>query len=107
MHRLQDLGHHEGVCLSSPRLCPDDARRSDKEVVGTLRGFDEYVNMVRLVTRDFSFAIGRRAQVLDDVTEYTVTVDGRQQNQLDQILLNGNNVCIMVPGGDAEAASGP
>ncbi|KAJ8612758.1 hypothetical protein CTAYLR_010391 [Chrysophaeum taylorii] len=62
--------------------------KGDKEVVGTLRGFDEYVNMV-----------------LDDVTEYTVTAAGREKNQLDQILLNGNNVCIMVPGGDPEASS--
>lgn len=56
--------------------------KGDKEVVGTLRGFDEYVNMV-----------------LDDVTEYC---DGAK-TQLDQILLNGNNVSMMVPGGDPEA----
>ncbi|EGB04963.1 hypothetical protein AURANDRAFT_9330, partial [Aureococcus anophagefferens] len=52
--------------------------KGDKEVVGTLRGFDEYV--------------------LDDVTEYC---DGAK-TQLDQILLNGNNVSMMVPGGDPE-----
>mmetsp|Transcript_12830 Transcript_12830/g.15533 ORF Transcript_12830/g.15533 Transcript_12830/m.15533 type:complete len:89 (-) Transcript_12830:1064-1330(-) len=62
--------------------------KGDKEVVGTLRGFDEYVNMV-----------------LDDVTEYEVTPRGREKNHLDQILLNGNNVCLLVPGGDPEAAS--
>mmetsp|Transcript_2582 Transcript_2582/g.7576 ORF Transcript_2582/g.7576 Transcript_2582/m.7576 type:complete len:93 (+) Transcript_2582:245-523(+) len=60
--------------------------KGDKEVVGTLRGFDEYVNMV-----------------LDDVVEYTVTSAGREKNQLDQILLNGNNVAMMVPGGDPES----
>ena len=56
--------------------------KGDKEVVGTLRGFDEFVNMV-----------------LDDVTEYVVTARGREKTKLDQILLNGNNVCLMVPGG--------
>ncbi|KAJ1459225.1 Sm-like protein LSm5 [Pelagophyceae sp. CCMP2097] len=61
--------------------------KGDKEVCGTLRGFDEYVNMV-----------------LDDATEYCTTSEGRTKTQLDQILLNGNNVCIMVPGGDPEAA---
>mmetsp|Transcript_23682 Transcript_23682/g.74522 ORF Transcript_23682/g.74522 Transcript_23682/m.74522 type:complete len:87 (-) Transcript_23682:142-402(-) len=56
--------------------------KGDKELVGTLRGFDQYVNMV-----------------LDDVTEYEVTAEGRQEIHLDQILLNGNNVAMMVPGG--------
>ena len=37
--------------------------KGDKEVVGTLRGFDEYVNMV-----------------LDDVTEYVVTARGREKS---------------------------
>ena len=60
--------------------------KGDKEVVGTLRGFDEYVNMV-----------------LDDVTEYVVTARGREKTKLDQILLNGNNVAMMVPGGDPGA----
>ena len=55
--------------------------KGDKEVVGTLRGFDEFVNMV-----------------LDDVTEYVVTARGREKTKLDQILLNGNNVAMMVPG---------
>ena len=60
--------------------------KGDKEVVGTLRGFDEYVNMV-----------------LDDVTEYVVTARGREKTKLDQILLNGNNIALLVPGGDPEA----
>mmetsp|Transcript_1366 Transcript_1366/g.4079 ORF Transcript_1366/g.4079 Transcript_1366/m.4079 type:complete len:88 (+) Transcript_1366:162-425(+) len=58
--------------------------KGDKEVVGTLRGFDEFVNMV-----------------LDDVTEYSGAK--REKTKLDQILLNGNNVAMMVPGGDPEA----
>ena len=57
--------------------------RGDKEIVGTLRGFDDYVNMV-----------------LEDVTEYEITADGKRITKLDQILLNGNNVALLVPGGD-------
>lgn len=56
--------------------------RGDKEIVGTLRGFDDYVNMV-----------------LDDVIEYENTPDGLRKTQLKQILLNGNNVALLVPGG--------
>ena len=62
--------------------------KNDKELVGTLRGFDDYVNMV-----------------LDDVTEYTYKNGEKTATKLDQILLNGNNVAILVPGGDPEANS--
>ena len=57
--------------------------RGDKELVGTLRGFDDFVNMV-----------------LEDVTEYEITPEGRRVTKLDQILLNGNNVALLVPGGN-------
>jgi U6 snRNA-associated Sm-like protein LSm5 len=57
--------------------------KGDKELVGTLRGFDEYVNMV-----------------LDDVVEFEFTAQGRRETRVDQILLNGNNVCILIPGRD-------
>ncbi|KAJ1618075.1 hypothetical protein T492DRAFT_636725 [Pavlovales sp. CCMP2436] len=56
--------------------------KGDKEIVGTLKGFDDYVNMV-----------------LEDVVEYEMTPEGRRVTKLDEILLNGNNVAIMVPGG--------
>jgi len=59
--------------------------KGDKELVGTLRGFDVYVNMV-----------------LEDVTEYEITSEGRRITKLDQILLNGNNIAILVPGGGPE-----
>lgn len=62
--------------------------RGDKEIVGTLRGFDDYVNMV-----------------LDDVTEYETTAEGLRKTKLKQILLNGNNVAMLVPGG--EGPEGP
>lgn len=56
--------------------------KGDKEIIGTLRGFDVYVNMV-----------------LEDVTEIEVTPEGKKTTKLDQILLNGNNIAILVPGG--------
>ncbi|CAG5105067.1 unnamed protein product [Oikopleura dioica] len=57
--------------------------RNDKEIVGTLLGFDEFVNMV-----------------LEDVTEYEATSDGKKITKLEQILLNGNNITMLVPGGE-------
>ena len=57
--------------------------RSEKEIVGTLLGFDDFVNMV-----------------LEDVTEFEMTPEGRRITKLDQILLNGNNITMLVPGGE-------
>ena len=57
--------------------------KSEKEIVGTLLGFDDYVNMV-----------------LEEVTEFENTQEGRKITKLDQILLNGNNVAMLVPGGE-------
>merc|ERR1712136_555019 len=57
--------------------------RNDKEIVGTLLGFDDFVNMV-----------------LEDVTEYETTSEGRKITKLEQILLNGNNIAMLVPGGE-------
>ncbi|KAF3040852.1 RNA-binding protein lsm5 [Didymella keratinophila] len=52
------------------------------EFTGKLVGFDDYVNMV-----------------LEDVTE----IDPAEGNKkLPKILLNGNNICMMVPGGDGQ-----
>lgn len=59
--------------------------KNNREVVGTLKGYDVYVNMV-----------------LEDVTEYETTSQGLVKNHLEKILLNGNNVAILVPGGDPE-----
>ncbi|XP_021963004.1 U6 snRNA-associated Sm-like protein LSm5 [Folsomia candida] len=57
--------------------------KNDKEIVGTLLGFDDYVNMV-----------------LEDVTEYEQTTEGRRITKLEQILLNGNNITMLIPGGE-------
>ncbi|XP_078343864.1 U6 snRNA-associated Sm-like protein LSm5 isoform X2 [Oculina patagonica] len=52
--------------------------KSDKEIVGVLLGFDDYVNIV-----------------LEDVTVYENTPEGRRMTKLDQILLNGNNITMV------------
>ncbi|XP_060016810.1 U6 snRNA-associated Sm-like protein LSm5 [Lagenorhynchus albirostris] len=57
--------------------------KSDKEIVCTLMGFDDFVSMV-----------------LEDVIEFQITPEGRRLTKLDQILLNGNNITILVPGGE-------
>ncbi|KAI8825184.1 uncharacterized protein EV422DRAFT_517781 [Fimicolochytrium jonesii] len=57
--------------------------KSEKEFAGTLLGFDDFVNMV-----------------LKDVTEYENTPEGRKTTHLDQMLLNGNNICMFIPGGE-------
>jgi len=60
--------------------------KNERELVGTLKGFDLYVNMV-----------------LEDVTEYDFTPEGQgSTTSLDTILLNGNNVAMLVPGGKPE-----
>ncbi|KAH9968869.1 Sm-like ribonucleoprotein [Russula dissimulans] len=57
--------------------------KNDREFTGTLLGFDDFVNMV-----------------LEDVTEYEITPKGRKTTKLRQTLLNGNNICMLVPGSD-------
>uniref|UniRef100_A0A8D2HGQ9 LSM domain-containing protein n=1 Tax=Urocitellus parryii TaxID=9999 RepID=A0A8D2HGQ9_UROPR len=34
------------------------------------------------------------------VTEFEITPEGRRITKLDQILLNGNNITMLVPGGE-------
>ncbi|XP_005095769.1 U6 snRNA-associated Sm-like protein LSm5 [Aplysia californica] len=57
--------------------------KNDKEIVGVLLGFDDFVNMV-----------------LEDVTEFESTSEGRRVTKLDKLLLNGNNITMLVPGGE-------
>lgn len=57
--------------------------KGDRELVGTLRGFDVFVNMV-----------------LDNVVETAPDgAGGVVETKLAHILLNGNNVAALVPGG--------
>ncbi|KAF7306833.1 U6 snRNA-associated Sm-like protein LSm5 [Mycena indigotica] len=62
--------------------------KNDREFTGTLLGFDDFVNMV-----------------LEDVTEYETTAEGRTKKSLAQTLLNGNNICMLIPGSDGPDAS--
>jgi len=62
--------------------------KNDREFTGTLLGFDDFVNMV-----------------LEDVTEYEITPKGRKSTKLAQTLLNGNNICMLVPGSDGPEQS--
>ena len=55
--------------------------KGDKEFVGILTAFDEYVNIV-----------------LHDVTEIEITPQGVQKSQLPSLFLNGNHVAMFVPG---------
>jgi len=55
--------------------------KNDREFTGTLLGFDDFVNMV-----------------LEDVTEFETTPQGKKQTKLNQTLLNGNNICMLIPG---------
>ena len=70
--------------------------RNRTEIVGTLRGFDDYVNLV-----------------LDDAVEYSP--DARNPGEIsktelqNEILLNGNHVTVLIPGSgpeDSLAAAG-
>ncbi|PVF97435.1 putative U6 snRNA-associated Sm-like protein LSm5 [Serendipita vermifera] len=58
--------------------------KNDREFTGTLLGFDDFVNMV-----------------LEDVTEVqTLPTGERIKSKLRTTLLNGNNICILLPGSD-------
>jgi len=58
--------------------------KSDREFVGTLLGFDDYVNMV-----------------LEDCIEYSTDAQGvRKATKLAQTLLNGTNIAMLIPGGE-------
>nr|XP_054105364.1 U6 snRNA-associated Sm-like protein LSm5 [Callithrix jacchus] len=68
-------------CISKKKEFTLLERESDKEIVGALLGLADFVNMV-----------------LEDVTEFEISPEGRKITKLDQILLNGNNITMLVPG---------
>ncbi|EMR08857.1 hypothetical protein PNEG_02643 [Pneumocystis murina B123] len=57
--------------------------KGNTEFSGTLLGFDDYVNMV-----------------LEDVTEYNVSTGTLEKHK--QLLLNGNGICMLIPGGEGD-----
>ncbi|NWU59313.1 LSM5 protein, partial [Dromas ardeola] len=57
--------------------------KSDKEIVGTLLGFDDFVSILWWKS-----------------LRLEITPEGRRITKLDQILLNGNNITMLVPGGE-------
>ena len=79
--------------------------KGDKEIVGTLRGFDVYVNMVLENVTEIDMTpevsgVGRHAnKKLSDARANITPSQGRKITKLDQILLNGNNIALIIPGG--------
>ncbi|NXT97887.1 LSM5 protein, partial [Buphagus erythrorhynchus] len=63
--------------------------KSDKEIVGTLLGFDDFVTIVP-----------GSVFLLFLISFSEITPEGRRITKLDQILLNGNNITMLVPGGE-------
>jgi len=59
--------------------------KGEKEFAGTLLGFDDYVNMV-----------------LEDVTEFDYN---GTNTKLSKIMLNGNHICMLIPGGEGPLAA--
>jgi len=57
--------------------------KGNREFTGRLLGFDDFVNMV-----------------LEDVTEFEITPEGTKKTALAQTLLNGNNICMLIPGSE-------
>jgi len=58
--------------------------QGDKEFYGTLRGFDEYFNLI-----------------LDDVKEYQDSGVGGKRiliNKVESMLLNGSHITMLIPG---------
>ncbi|XP_065525257.1 U6 snRNA-associated Sm-like protein LSm5 isoform X1 [Lathamus discolor] len=86
-----------GTCeLVDKRIgsCIHIVMKSDKEIVGTLLGFDDFTLGLIFLESGYS------DMVLEDVTEFEITPEGRRITKRDQILLNGNNITMLVPGGE-------
>ncbi|CAD0084225.1 unnamed protein product, partial [Aureobasidium vineae] len=74
--------------------------KGDKEFSGTLLGFDDFVSK-SIIFSCINAAILMFASdmVLEDVTEYDYT---GTSTKMSKILLNGNNICMLIPGGMPE-----
>jgi U6 snRNA-associated Sm-like protein LSm5 len=89
--------------------------KGDKELVGTVHDF-HLVFFLSFYVTNFCFIFVSLCQlcgfdtfvnmVLDDVTEFERNADGSLlQIHHDTILLNGNNVAMLVPGGEGPVAA--
>ncbi|OGE52377.1 hypothetical protein PENARI_c010G03104 [Penicillium arizonense] len=93
--------------------------KGDKEFSGTLLGFDDYVNMVMedvtelyvlwiLSLLSFDFVALLPTAVWFKLPRMWA-VPGRDytgaQTKLPKLLLNGNNICMLIPGGEGPVAS--
>ncbi|CAI6100262.1 unnamed protein product [Clonostachys chloroleuca] len=56
--------------------------KGDKEFSGTLLGFDDYVSILR-------------SDLNNSLSDYS-----GNHTKLPKILLNGNNICMLIPGGE-------
>ncbi|TRY50255.1 Sm-like protein LSm5 [Cryptosporidium tyzzeri] len=72
--------------------------KGDKEFSGVLRGFDEYVNMVLDDVQEYGFKADE-----EDISEGNKKLKRVMVNRLETILLSGNNVAMLVPGGDPDS----
>lgn len=83
--------------------------KGDKEIIGTLRGIDEFVNLVleEVTERYVAFFIFR-ALLTNSWGFFAcyreVTPEGTVEKQLPQILLNGAHIAMLVPGGGPDIA---
>lgn len=85
--------------------------KGNKEILGTLTGFDTFMNMVltdvvewyRTLPMDVRQPSPKHIDRLCP-RRREITPEGRRETKLDQILLNGNNIAILVPGGLVTAA---
>ncbi|KFY25721.1 hypothetical protein V491_01622 [Pseudogymnoascus sp. VKM F-3775] len=84
---IQHASSHDDFDAITPACKIWVVMKTDKEFTGTLTGFDDYVNMV-----------------LEDVTEFDYT---GATTKMEKILLNGNNICMLIPGGEGPLASAP
>ena len=64
--------------------------KDQREFYGTLAGFDEYMNMLMQDCKEYSVSFTKGQE------------DRTKVSEMDEMLLNGSHVCMMVPGDNAE-----
>ncbi|KAH8916980.1 Sm-like ribonucleoprotein, partial [Atractiella rhizophila] len=67
--------------------------KSNREFVGVLTGFDDFVNMVLEDAEEWELLPAVEGEGQDGKTRWKKT-------KLGQTLINGNNVALMIPGGE-------